>query len=129
EAALAHYDSGIEAATRAEDRAAAAALRLAKGLCFQVLGDPASAGGEIAEAEILARHSGDNVLVARVYRAQLLLHLWTGSPETAKKEGARVLELADQANQPYLALTAHWALAMLGGLTGDSSDIEYHLAE
>ncbi|MDQ6828133.1 MAG: LuxR C-terminal-related transcriptional regulator, partial [Gemmatimonadota bacterium] len=129
EAALAHFDVGLEAATRAGERTRMAALRLAKGMCYHVLGDPAAAEREIEAAGGLARDTADSALLARVYRAQLLLHLWTGSPERAKSEGGRVLELATEAGQPYLALTAHWALAMLGGLTGDSSDIEHHLTE
>ncbi|MEP6690187.1 MAG: AAA family ATPase [Gemmatimonadaceae bacterium] len=129
EEALAHYDVGLDAAVRAGERTRVAALRLAKGMCFHVLGDPAAAEREIEAAGVLARDAGDSALLARAHRAQLLLHLWTGSPERAKAEGGRVLELATKARQPYLALTAHWALAMLGGLTGESTDIAHHLTE
>ncbi|HEX4354730.1 MAG TPA: hypothetical protein VHZ95_17490, partial [Polyangiales bacterium] len=129
EAALAHYDVGLDAATRADERMRTAKLRLAKSACFHALGDSAAADREIEAAELLARDAGDDALLARVYRAQLLTHLWTGSPEHALREGTRVLELATQTGEQYLAFTAHWALAMVSGLTGNSKSLEHHLIE
>ena len=42
---------------------------------------------------------------------------------------ARPSRLAEASGQRSVAWSAHWALAMLGGLTGRAEDVRRHLAE
>lgn len=129
EAALAHYDAGLAAAEAAADDDAVVRLRLARGNCLLALGRHAEGGDETRRALAVAERLGDAALLARVHRALLLLHAWTGPPSAAREHGARALELAGAAGQTTVAWSAHWGLAVVGGLTGHAPDIAHHLAE
>ncbi|MDQ6828306.1 MAG: LuxR C-terminal-related transcriptional regulator, partial [Gemmatimonadota bacterium] len=66
---------------------------------------------------------------ARTHRALLLLHVWTGTPSRAREHGARAIELARESGQLTVEWSAHWALALLGGLTGNAEETQRHLRE
>ena len=59
----------------------------------------------------------------------MVLYVWTGPSEQAREHGKRALALAESSGQTSVACTAHWALAMLEGLTGNASAAAHHIAE
>jgi DNA-binding CsgD family transcriptional regulator len=131
EEALAHFDAAMDAARRAGERSLEARVLLPKASCLQALGRPEEAAREIESALAIATAANDPALLARAHRALLLLHLWTGPADKARESGARAIAIAESANGRTLgvAWSAHWALAMLGGLTGNSEEVRLHLAE
>ena len=102
---------------------------MAKGMCLQGLGRRDESERVVHLALEIAERLGDAALLARVHRALLLLYVWTGPPQLARRHGARAIVLAEQSGQRGVAWSAHWALAMLGGLTASVEDISHHLAE
>ncbi|HEY2378865.1 MAG TPA: AAA family ATPase [Gemmatimonadaceae bacterium] len=129
EEALSHYDAAIAAAIAAGEPAVEARTLIAKGMCLQGLGRRDESERVVHLALDIAERLGDAALLARVHRALLLLYVWTGPPQLARKHGARAIVLAEQSGQRGVEWSAHWALAMLGGLTASVEDIAHHLAE
>jgi DNA-binding CsgD family transcriptional regulator len=129
--ALAHFDAAIAAARRAGDRALEARVLLPKASCLQAIGRPDEAGREIASALAIANDVQEPGLLARTHRALLLFYLWTGPAEQAHESGVRAIDIAESeaGRNPGVAWSAHWALAMLGGLTGNADEVRLHLAE
>lgn len=128
--ALAHFDAAIEAARERRDPSLEARVLLPKASCLQALGRPDEAARDIESALSIAKEVDDPALLARAHRALLLLHLWTGPAEEARENGERAIAIAetlDGGNR--VAWSAHWALAMLGGLTGNSEEARVHLTE
>jgi DNA-binding CsgD family transcriptional regulator len=129
EEALNHYDAAIAAAVAAAEPAVEARTLIAKGMCLQGLGRRDDSEQVVQRALQIAEQLGDPALLARIHRALLLLYVWTGPPQLARKHGLRAIELAEQSGQRGVEWSAHWALAMLGGLTASVPDISHHLAE
>ena len=127
--ALAHYEAGLADAVSADDDALVAQLRLAKGNCLLALGQHAAAEREVRGALAIAERLGDEALLARTHRALLLLHTWTGPAELAREHGERAVALAAASGQRFVGWSAHWALAMLEGLTSNAPAIAHHIAE
>ena len=129
--ALEHYDSGLAAATAPRDAALSVRLRLAKGICLQDLGRLAEAQTEVEAALASAAASGvdNSALLARAHRALLLLYAWTGPLDLARTHGHQALAYARAANQYMLEWTAHWGLALLGGVAGNAPEVVEHLEE
>ena len=127
--ALEHYEAGLAAAKQAGDDALYARLQLNKGICLQELGRPLEAKVEVESALSIANEIGDDALGARVQRSLLLLYLWTGPADLARDHGVRAIALAESAGNRSIAFQAHWAMAMLGGLTGDSTETKRHIQE
>ncbi len=127
--ALAHYDSGIAAADRADADGLRARLLVARGMCLQEVGRAVEAKAEVARALEIAEKSGDLAVLARVHRASLLLHLFSGPPELARDHGRRAMELAAQSGQKIVEWSAQWGLAILEGLTGHAPQALAHLSE
>lgn len=129
--ALDHYDAGLVAATTPRDAALAVRLRLAKGTVLQDLGRLSEAQAEVETALTAAAASGvDNAaLLARAHRALLLLYAWTGPLDLARTHGHQSLAYARAGNQLMLEWTAHWGLALLGGVAGNAPDVVKHLDE
>ncbi|MEX2109242.1 MAG: AAA family ATPase [Gemmatimonadaceae bacterium] len=129
--ALGHYDAGLAAATAPRDAALQVRLRLAKGICLQDLGRLTEAQAEVESALSGAAASGvDNAaLLARAHRALLLLYAWTGPLDLARTHGLHALSFAKAARQYMLEWTAHWGLALLGGVAGDAAQVVEHLDE
>jgi DNA-binding CsgD family transcriptional regulator/tetratricopeptide (TPR) repeat protein len=129
--ALGHYAAGLASATSPRDAALAVRLRLAKGICLQDLGRLSEAQAEVETALDGAAASGlDNAaLLARAHRALLLLYAWTGPLDLARTHGLHALSYAKAARQYMLEWTAHWGLALLGGVAGNATQVVEHLAE
>jgi DNA-binding CsgD family transcriptional regulator len=59
----------------------------------------------------------------------LLLHLWTGPVVDARAHGERAVALAADSGELLVEWSAHWAMAILGGLTGDAASTAHHVRE
>ncbi|HJR41133.1 MAG TPA: AAA family ATPase [Gemmatimonadaceae bacterium] len=127
--ALEHYDRGLEVAARAGDDAATVRLRVARGICLQALGRPAEGRAELERALGIAGALHDPLLLARAHRTLLLYFLWAGETERARAHAQETLVLAERGGQHLLAWSAHWALAVLAGLTGNAAEMSRHLRE
>ncbi|MDB4908605.1 MAG: hypothetical protein JWO05_3389 [Gemmatimonadetes bacterium] len=127
--ALAHYDAAIAAAGHIPSPAIAARTRIAKGSALITLGRHEAAGVEVAAALAAAQEIGEPGLLARAHRANMLLHVWTGPPDKARHHGRQAIALATAPELRGVAWSAHWALAVLAGLTGIATDVSVHLAE
>ena len=123
--ALAALDSAVESA--GDDLHLLGRIRMARGVCFYMLGRGSEAGPELEAALVVAERSGDRSLLARVHRALLLFHAWAGDPEPAWEHGLKAVALAEEASNPPLACASHWAMAVVAGLTGQAKKCEYHL--
>ena len=127
--ALAHFDVSLAAAERAGHDSLLARVRIAKAVTLQALGNPDAARLEVDAALAVAERLGDAGVLARVHRSSLLLHVFIGPTERAHADGMRAIELAEAAGERGVAWSAHWAMAMVGGLSGSSGAMARHLAE
>ncbi len=129
--AIDHYDAGLAAAISPRDAALSVRLRLGKGICLQDVGRLSEAQAEVEAALADATASGvDNAaLLARVHRALLLLYAWTGPLDLARTHGLQSLDYARAARQYMLEWTAHWGLALVGGVAGNAPEVVAHLDE
>jgi DNA-binding CsgD family transcriptional regulator len=126
---LAHLDVALDAAARAADHALLARVRVAKAMTLQALGDLEAARREVAAALVVAERLGNAGLLARVHRASLLLHIFVGPSERAYADGLRAIAFAEAAGERAVEWSAHWAMAMVGGLSGHGAAMTRHLAE
>lgn len=129
--ALAHYDAGLVAAEASGNSQQALRLRLARGICLQELGRVEEAQRDLESALASAGSGGleSQVLLARAHRALLLLYAWTGPLDVARKHGEDALRHAQASGQLMLQWSAHWAMAILTGVSGDEPAVARHLAE
>jgi len=127
--ALAHFDVALAAAERAGHDHLLSRVRIAKAITLQALGNAEAARAEIDAALAVAERLGDAGVLARVHRSSLLLHVFIGPTERAHADGMRAIELAEAAGERGVAWSAHWAMAMVGGLSGSSGAMARHLAE
>ncbi|HEU4747981.1 MAG TPA: LuxR C-terminal-related transcriptional regulator, partial [Gemmatimonadaceae bacterium] len=129
--ALRHYQAGLAVATAPRDAALIVRLLLAKGICLQDLGRLGEAKAEVEAALAAAAVSGveNSALLARAHRALLLLYAWTGPLDLARTHGHYALAYARSAGQYMLEWTAHWGLALLGGVAGNAREVVEHLDE
>ena len=134
---LAHFYAGrhSEALAALESAATSAAsdlhllplIRMARGVCFNMLGKGSEASTELEAALEVAERSGDRSLLARVHQALLRFHAWAGDPESAWEHGLKALALAEEVNDQPLACNCHWSMAVVAGLTAQSKKCEHHL--
>ena len=127
--ALAHFDVALEEATRAGDAALLARIRIARAMTLQALGDMHAARNEVVAALEIAERLAEAGLLARVHRASLLLHIFIGPSEQAYAAGVRAIGFAEAAGERGVEWSAHWAMAMVGGLSGNGAAMIRHLAE
>jgi predicted ATPase/DNA-binding CsgD family transcriptional regulator len=127
--ALAHLDAALAAAEDAQHQPLLARVRIAKAMTLQALGNADAARGEIDAALAVAERLGDAGVLARVHRSSLLLHVFIGPAKRAHADGLRAISLAEAAGERGVAWSAHWAMAMVGGLSGNSGAMAHHLAE
>jgi DNA-binding CsgD family transcriptional regulator len=127
--AIVHFDASIAAARDATDLDLGLRASLAKGVCLVEMGRRAEAEAVLTGALAAAERNGSPQALARVHRALLLLYSWTGPAERARVHGKEALYYARAAKNRIVEATVHWALAMLGGLTGQSREVAEHLAE
>jgi DNA-binding CsgD family transcriptional regulator len=129
EEAIAHFDDGIAHAIAAGDDTLVVRTQLAKGDCLQALGLIDNAKQVVAEALATAERLDQLPLLARAHRLLLILHLWTGPAHRAWAHARSAVALAERCGERNLAWSAHWAAAVLGGLTSHTSALATHLAE
>jgi DNA-binding CsgD family transcriptional regulator len=127
--ALEHYGAGLGVARQLGEEGLYARLLLAKGMCLQEVGRNTEAQREVLTALEIAERVSDKSLMARVERALLLLYAWTGPSDLARAHGDRAIVLADESGQKSVGWSAHWAMGMLEGLTGNAAAISHHIAE
>jgi DNA-binding CsgD family transcriptional regulator/tetratricopeptide (TPR) repeat protein len=126
--ALSHYEAGL-AEVAPTDPTTAVRLRLAKGIALLDLGRVREAQTEVETALASAVSSGveNDSLLSRAHRALLLLYSWTGPFNLAREHGEQAVAHAERAGQHMLEWSAHWALALLAGVSGDAQDVVRHL--
>jgi DNA-binding CsgD family transcriptional regulator/tetratricopeptide (TPR) repeat protein len=126
--ALRHFDAGVAeaGASAQEDRQLLVELLTARAACLQELGRPVEAL-EAATSALDIAHDAPAATQARVHRTLLLLHLWTGDAELARRHGARALELARASGDRPLAFIAHWSMGVLEAFSGDADGVERNL--
>ncbi|HUF49323.1 MAG TPA: BREX system ATP-binding domain-containing protein [Longimicrobiales bacterium] len=126
--ALAHFSLATELAHEQGRAGDEARSRLATGVSLQELGRAAEAKEQIDRARDIAEAEGDTAVLARVHRALLLLHSWTGPPDAAREHGALAARLAREAGDTGTEFFAEWGLAVLEGLTGHTQEMARHIA-
>lgn len=127
--ALAHYDMGIAAAERCNDDLALAKLLISKTTSLEALGDTKAQAKALRDALAIAERRHDTKLLARVHRASALFYLWIGTRDRAASHAMHALEFARASGEPAEAWSAHWALAVLSALTGDTVATKHHFVE
>ncbi|MDB4911595.1 MAG: hypothetical protein JWO39_2418 [Gemmatimonadetes bacterium] len=127
--ALAHYDMGIAAAERSHDDLALARLLTSKTASLEALGDTKAQGKALHDALAIAERQHDEKLLARVHRASALFYLWIGIRDRAASHATHALEFARASGEPAEAWSAHWTLAVLSALTGDTIATKHHFIE
>ncbi len=120
EAALGALDSALAALEGESADALRARVQIARATCLHALGRSAQAAQALASAQESAARTGEHTLAARVERALLQFHIWTGPPDRALHHGERALALARASGDTYLECTVHWALGVLHGMTGNA---------
>ncbi len=128
DAALAHFDAGLDALGEGADEKAAA-LHLARGVCFHAIGRSEAALRDARTALSMAEALDDTPTLARAHRVLTLLHTWTGPPDTARAHARKAVELALECGDLNVAFWGHWALAALEGLTGNTDRMEEEIGE
>lgn len=129
EEALTHFDEALALARSAGADTLVVRTRLAKGDCLQALGLIDDAKREVNDALIVAEQLDQLPLLARAHRMLLMLHLWTGPAHRAWTHARSAVALAEKSGERNLAWSAHWAAAVLGGLTSNTAALATHLAE
>ncbi len=127
--ALAHYDMGIAAAERSHDDLALARLLTSKTTSLEAIGDTKAQATALRDALEIAERRHDAKLLARVHRASALFYLWIGVPNQAASHAMHALEFARASGEPAEAWSAHWSLAVLSALTGDTVATKHHFVE
>ena len=129
EEGLQHAEAGLRAITDEEDATAQRSkLRIARGACLMEMGRPGEARRALYDALADADSTGDDSLRARAHRALILAEIVTCRPAEAREHATITLELAGRAGRLDVAGKAHWALAVLAGLTGNVAEVESSLA-
>jgi DNA-binding CsgD family transcriptional regulator/tetratricopeptide (TPR) repeat protein len=127
--ALARLDAALGAAVQARDESLDARIRVARGMTLQALGDRDAARAEVDTALAIAHRLGDPAVLARVHRASLLLHIFVGPADRAEADGLRAIAFSEEAGERGVTWSAHWAMAMVGGLSGNGAAMTRHLEE
>lgn len=127
--ALEHYGAGLSLALDAGLDGLAVSLRLAHAASLMEMGQQARATEELRQALVEAERSGDVGLQARTHRSMLLVATVMCDVRGVREHAARALSLGEHSRQPAVSWSAHWALAAVGGMTGDVAETERHLVE
>lgn len=126
DAALRTFDEALQDAT---DNPLVARILIARAASLQEIGRASEATIDLARATEIADAIGDVRLQVRAARGTLLLYVWSGPAQRAREAGERALALAETTDDASLRWSAHWAMGVLAGLTGDSAGVARHLAE
>ncbi len=127
--ALRLFDDAEEAARAAARLDLAIRVRVTKGMVLVSLGQPDLGKAELLEILPTAEQLGDDALLGRLHRALLQLYALTGNAALAREHGARALSHASASGDKGVAWSAHWAMTILEGFTGNSGGVEFHRRE
>jgi predicted ATPase/DNA-binding NarL/FixJ family response regulator len=94
---------------------------------LQALGRHADATAVVQQTLTAAAAAQNPLLLARAHQTALQLYAWTGPVATAHAHGAQAVALAEMLGDRTVAWSAHWAMAMLAGFTGDVERMAGHL--
>ena len=119
--AFAHYAASLAAAVRAGDDRLAARVRIAQAGAYQELGRATDALRELGEALVIAERLNNAGMLARIHRALMQLHMFTGRAAEARTHGERAIGYATTSAERAVEWSAHWGIAVLSGLTGNVS--------
>lgn len=103
--------------------------RVAKGMMLQSLGRLDEAKAAVEDVLPMAERTGEAALQALVHRALMQFYGWTGPADVARKHGAAALALASASGDRALTWWAHWGLAVIEGLGGNSQAVAMHHRE
>jgi len=104
-------------------------VRVAKGMLLQSIGRIDEAKAAVEEVLAETEQLGQPALKARVHRALMQLYGWTGPADVAWTHGRAALAHAVASGDRGLEWWAHWGMAVLAGLGGDSAAVATHRAE
>lgn len=124
-----NFDDGLAAVGEHDDPRSRVRLLVAKAHGLHEVGRADDALRALEPALSLAESVGDPSLLARVHRAQSLLHVWVGPPEAAVLHGERAIELGDQVGDLSARFWARWGLAVLSGMRGDTGGMASAIEE
>ena len=124
------YLDDSEAAATAIDRVdLVLGVRVAKASLLHALGRIDEAKAAVEEVLPIAERTADHALLARVHRALMQLYGWTGQAGVARSHGNAALAHATASGDSALAWSAHWGMAVLEGLVGNSEAVGTHRRE
>ena len=127
--AFAHYASGLAAAARAGDERLAARIRIAQAGAYQELGRADDALRELGEALAIAERLDNAGMLARTHRVLMQQHMFIGQGAEARTHGERALAYAGSSGERAVEWSAHWGIAVLSGLTGNTAELARHIRE
>ncbi len=127
--AIGHFDAGLAAIGVGDQPALEARLRLARATSLHALGRSAEALDDAGAALRAASALGDRALLARAHRGLLLLYAWTGPSDAARAHGEQAALHAAASGEKEVEWSAHWAMAVHAGLTGDAESTARHARE
>src|SRR5690606_21413012 len=126
EDAITELGAGLAAAEAAGDARLRASLLLARGTAWLDLGDATTGIQDVETALAIAERLGEPGVLARMHRGLVLLYTWAGRPDDARRHGEQAIALSHAA-EPTVAFGAHWALAVLEGLIGETRPMRRHI--
>lgn len=129
EPSLAHFDAALGHARRAGNNEGVVRTLVTKGMALSNLGRQQDAKTAVHEALAIVEASDDLASQARVERALMLLYIYTGPARTAIEFGRRALTHAEVSGDLGVAWSAHWASAVLAGLTANGEAAVEHIRE
>jgi len=127
--AAASFEAGLSAARRRGDDRATVRLLVAKAHGLHELGRAEEALAALHDALPIAEGLADAGLLARVYRARALLHVWVGPPDKAIQDAERAIALAREVKNLSIEFWARWGLAVLTGMRGDTEAMSQAIDE
>ncbi|MBK9408972.1 MAG: DUF2791 family P-loop domain-containing protein [Gemmatimonadetes bacterium] len=123
---LTYLDRAEAVATAMQRADLAVPVRVAKAMLLHAQGRVAEAKAAVEEVVPVAERTGDAALQALVHRALMQFYGWTGPADVARRHGAAALAHATASGDRALMWWAHWGLAVLEGLGGNSDVVAMH---
>lgn len=127
--ALQAFAAGEDAASRAGDEAFALRIRVAAAMIHQNTGRIEEGIATLLEVLPRATVLQNAALLTRVHGALSQLYAWTGPIELARSHAGDALRAYQESGELDASWSAHWAMAILDGLTGNSLGAESHRRE
>ncbi len=129
EESLPHFDAAENISRRFGIDDLLIRTRVARATALQALGRWDDALRTNLEVFPVAEALGDPGLLARLHRELVLLYGWRGPASEARRHGEAVQRYAKASGDASVEWSAHWAMAILAGFTGDSKGVLHHQQE